>query len=143
MYRMLMILLLATTVAGCGSTKVTPVGATYEAREPDCQFDLYTTVPGGNFIEIGTVDVNPGSYGHNVHTKLDGFKKEIQPHVCQVGGDAAIAYANGYGMWIKASILKRVAGAPAAQSTGNDTGCSNDTQCKGDRICEEGRCVNP
>jgi hypothetical protein len=81
--------------------------------------------------------------------------------VCKAGGDGAIAFANGYGMWIKATVIKRTgvaaapapaaapvasapaAAIPAAASGAEHSGCSYDTQCKGDRICEAGRCVSP
>ena len=120
------------------------------AREPRCDFQILTAAPSGGFVEIGTVDVNPGAYGSNSYRKIDSFKHEIQPYVCLAGGDAAIAYANGYGMYMKATILKATAGAaqaaPAAArdtTAGGDTGCKYDTQCKGDRICVAGACADP
>jgi len=157
----------------CGSTKFTPTGPVQEPREPNCEFELFTAQPGGKFVEVGTIDVNPGGSGHNVHTDLTSFKQEIRPHVCKLGGDAAFGLANGHGMWIKATVLKRVqddpapndapaatAGTspaqPAAATAGtspeqptvsaapeSSAGCAYDTQCKGDRICENGKCVNP
>ena len=68
----------------------------------------------------------------------------------QLGGDAAIASANGFGWYIKASVLKRVASAPtsavaavAAAPAIRHGGCEFDTQCKGDRICVDGECEAP
>jgi hypothetical protein len=48
--------------------------------------------------------------------ELDKFKSIISPHVCNAGGDAAVAFANGYGTYIKAAILKRADAAPAESS---------------------------
>jgi hypothetical protein len=160
-------------LTACGTTKLTRVGAPQPARALNCEFDVYTTAPQGSFVEIGTLDVNPGAYGTNVYRDLSDFKEEISREVCKSGGDAAIAYANGYGMWIKATVIKRTAPAPqlakqaapvaaapqaapvaapqaapgattpAPSSGAAPAGCSYDTQCKGDRVCEAGQCVSP
>jgi hypothetical protein len=146
--------LLALALAACGSTNMTRTGPEQPPREPNCAFELFTVLPRG-FAEIGAIDVNQGSYGHKSFTDLDAFKREIQPYVCKAGGDAAIAYANGYGQYIKATILKNVgdtenpaqasAQAPIAPSASvaSGDGCHYDTQCKGDRICVQGNCVSP
>jgi hypothetical protein len=142
---------------GCGSTKMTPTGPDVEAREANCEFRMFTTAPEG-YAEVAAIDVKPGAYGHNVFTELGDFKEEIRPAVCQAGGDAAIAYANGYGMYIKATVLKRLATsarastpvdgaqpdvpASAATKAPAEAGCHYDTQCKGDRVCVKGECVD-
>jgi hypothetical protein len=82
-------------------------------------------------------------------TSLSDFKDHIRENVCQLGGDAAIASANGLDRYIKASVLKRVAGEPtapvaaAAAPATKHGGCEFDTQCKGDRICVDGECEAP
>jgi hypothetical protein len=135
-------------ISGCGSTNMTPTGPKQEAREANCEFQIFTTAPIG-FAEIGAIDVAPGAYGHNVFTDIADFKQEIRPSVCQAGGDAAIAYANGLGMYIKAAILKRMEprtgdAAPTADAgPAASGGCQYDTQCKGDRVCVKGECVAP
>jgi len=134
-------------LSGCGSTNMTPTGPKQESREANCEFQIFTTQPTG-FAEIAAVDVKPGGYGHNVFTDIADFKEEIRPSVCQAGGDAAIAYANGYGMYIKATILKRLepgegAAAPTAEAApAASGGCQFDTQCKGERVCVKGECVD-
>lgn len=50
----------------------------------------------------------------DVYTDLSSFKESIRPHVCKLGGDAALGLANGYGMWIKATVLRRTEGGSAA-----------------------------
>jgi hypothetical protein len=108
---------------------------------------MFTTQPSG-FAEIAAIDVNPGGVGDNMFKEIAGFKEEIRPLVCRAGGDGAIAYANGYGMYIKATVLKRMApeasasaGAGAAPATSQ--GCQMDTECKGERVCEKRKCVDP
>jgi hypothetical protein len=122
-------------------------GRVFPARNPNCDFAILTTAPAGGFLEIGAIDVQFGAYGSHVYRDLDSFKKEIRPYVCNAGGDAAIAFANGYGMYIKATILKSQNGPTqqSAPANGNNLqgGCSYDTQCKGDRVCINGRCVSP
>lgn len=106
---------------------------------------MLTAVPAGGFIEIGTVDLEPGPL--NRTTSLSDFKRNIRPYVCKAGGDAAVALANGLGIYIKATILK--AGYSAATpsearaSPASGGGCQNDMQCKGDRICVSGQCTFP
>ena len=75
--------------------------------------------------------------------KLDWFKEVIERDVCQAGGDAAVAMANGSGIYIKATILKSTGGAAAANAPTTAVGCQFDTQCKGDRICVKGECTDP
>jgi hypothetical protein len=149
---------------GCGSTNLTPVGAPQRPRAETCDFQIFTTAPAEGYIEVATVDVQFGAYASNTFTDLTSFKSKIRPYVCRGGGDAAIAVANGYGMYIKATVLKAVASpatatgataraaatvapAPAAPSTAPapapaEAGCRYDTQCKGNRICVKGDCVD-
>ncbi len=134
---------------GCASTSATPTGAPQTPRAPDCDFDVLTAVPATGYKEIGTVDVTPGgAFSRGTTLDLAEFKKQISAKVCQLGGDAAIAAANGLGEYLKATVLKRVAAdaAPAAQASADGVGahgCEYDSQCKGDRICVAGHCEAP
>jgi hypothetical protein len=121
---------------------LTRTGPQLPSRGDQCDFQALTTPPAGGFVEIGTIDVQSAF----AITKLDDFKARIEPYVCQAGGDAAVAWANGYGIYVKATVLKSK-GAPTeaqqpapAQAGG---GCQFDTQCKGDRVCVKGECVDP
>ncbi len=141
-------------LVACGSTNMTATGAPQTPREANCSFDILTSTPLLGYEEIGTIDVTPGGYGVNQFTDLSDFKAHITPNVCKLGGDAAIAAANGFGMYIKATVLKRVArpapAAPAAPTAAQASaeapkkhGCEFDSQCKGDRICVDGHCEAP
>jgi hypothetical protein len=133
------------SLAACGSTNVSTTGPKVPPREANCDFTILTALAGDGYREIGTVDVTPGGYGVNTFTSLESFKQKIQPYVCQAGGDAAFATANGFGMYIKATILKSTGTSTpaAAQDAKTTAGCQFDTQCKGDRVCVKGECADP
>src|SRR5688572_15971846 len=132
-------LLLAALLACAGSSKMTS-SREVPPRAANCDFEILTAPPGPGYYEVAVVDVPEAKK----YDEIADFKEEIRPHVCQAGGDAAWALANGYGYYIKATVLKQakplqaepVAAAPAE-------GCKFDTQCKGDRICEAGECRSP
>jgi len=132
-------------LAGCGgSISVSRSGPRQAARPEDCPYRMYTVPPSKGFTEIGVVDVSRGS--GEAASEITEFKRQIRPFVCAAGGDAAIAFANNQGLYLRATILKRDPSSEAlavnAAVTG-DLDCHYDTQCKGDRLCEGGRCVNP
>lgn len=138
----------ALCLLGCGvETTLTRTGAKQPPRPDNCTFDMLTAPPNGGYIELGTLDLTTGAT-----TNLGEFRSGIRPQVCRAGGDAALALANGYGVYIKATVLKRVEEAPPAngaprlpppQPPAAAGGCSFDTQCKGDRVCAQGVCVDP
>ncbi len=147
-------IVLLLLVTACGSTRFTQTGQRYPARERKCQIQVVTRAPASGFIEIGTIDVKPGSYGANKFRDLESFTKAIRLDVCEAGGDAAVAMVNVQGEYVKATVLKAIvvaaapaapavqpAAAPAAPAT--PAGCSFDAQCKGDRICVNNVCVSP
>lgn len=136
-------------LAACGSTTLTRTGTAYQSKPMNCSFDLVTAMPVDGVTEVGTVDVEPGMWGGNVYTTLGDVRPVLAPHVCKAGGDIAVAQANGLGVYIKATILKRT-GAPAAGQASltsapapSGEGCRFDAQCKGDRICVANACVDP
>ena len=142
--RLLSLLTAATAVAAC-ETSLTASGSHQPSRPADCEFRIFTVLPGPGYIEVGTVDVTPGPYGANVYRDLGGFYDKIRPLVCQAGGDAALAQANGLGMYIKATVLKYTGEVPvvAVPQPAAISGCQFDTQCKGERVCVQGACVDP
>lgn len=141
--------LAATTLAACnvGSIQFTPNGPLQRARQANCDFQLFTAAPSG-FTEIGVVDVTIGNVvpGENTYEDLASFKEAIRPYVCEAGGEAALAHAQNGGLYIKATVLRRM--TAAAQTSpplvaSPVPGCQFDTQCKGDRLCVKGACVDP
>jgi len=136
----------------CNSTTVTATGPAQSPRRLDCDFEILTSTPLLGYQEIGTVDVTSNDTIVGPIKNLSQFKDHIRPHVCQLGGDAAIARANGDGWYVNASVMKRVSStSPAAPApvpvavaaNPESQGCAFDAQCKGDRICVEGKCQSP
>ena len=143
----------ALFLLGCGvETTLTRTGPKQPPLPENCPFEVFTAAPTGNYIEVGTLDLTAGGT-----TNLGEFRRGIRPQVCRAGGDAALALANGYGVYIKATVLKRVDAPPAPPGNAAPGlpappqlpppqppgGCSFDTQCKGDRVCVQGACVDP
>lgn len=133
-------------LVGCTSASLTKAGAARSPKPKTCEFEILTALP-ENHVEVGTVDVKPGEYGP-WYRDLGEFKEFIRPQVCEAGGEAAVALANGNGIYVKATVLVRDKAAAsttptAAPSTTSSGGCNYDTQCKGDRLCREGECVDP
>jgi len=93
------------TLGAC--TESTRSGQAAPPRNPTCDFDIFTAVPEG-YTEVGTVDVTPGPYGISTFRNLNSFKHHIRANVCELGGDAAIAWANGRGVYIKATVIRRL-----------------------------------
>jgi len=128
-------------LAGCfRNNEVTLTGPKLAPRAANCDFQIFTIAPEGSFAEIAVVDVSG-----NATASIDEFKSDVQPLVCEAGGDAALAHLNGLGQYVKATILKRTGrpGEPAQSAAAESGGCRYDTQCKGDRVCVEGACGAP
>ena len=140
------VFIIAACLMACGGTTMTPTGPAHPTREPDCDFQVFTVPPSG-YVEIAAIDVYI-PWGKDPRTGIARFKSDIQPYVCKAGGDAALAMANGYGQYLKATVLKRVeqpatTPPPDSGKATRRSGCEYDTQCKGDRVCVDGKCVSP
>jgi hypothetical protein len=88
-YRRTVIPSVLAALAACGPPpiRVTQTGHKHPPRGANCEFALLTVPPAGNFVEIGAIDVYMAVF------ELDKFKSIISPHVCDAGGDAAVAFA--------------------------------------------------
>src|SRR5262245_21246668 len=87
-------LALLLALAGCtGSTTWTRTGAPQRPRPPNCDFQIFTVATEG-YMEIGTIDYSYTAEVSNIKT-LGEFRARIRSTVCEAGGDAAIAFANG------------------------------------------------
>jgi hypothetical protein len=131
--------------------RYTHTGPPQTAKAEGCPVLVLTTSPAEEYVELGVIDVT-----QNPPTGIEGFQKMAAPYVCKAGGDAVIAFANGNGVYIKGTVLKRVDAtarapqppppvvvAPPVAGEAGVGGCQYDTQCKGDRVCMDGKCVSP
>ncbi len=86
----------------------------HEPGPPDCHFHICTSPPSVRYVEVGTVDLSPGIGDSNWTNDLGLFRLRIRPHICEAGGDAAIAWANGKGLYVQATALKLESPPPPA-----------------------------
>ncbi|MBL0220383.1 MAG: hypothetical protein IPQ07_41750 [Myxococcales bacterium] len=111
--------LLLTMLFGCGAaTKYTysPSGGGAANPKPDqCTYEVLTTPPGKPFDELGVLDVNPGR--GQIPESIPAFRSMATAGVCKAGGDAVIVFANGFGQYMKGTVIRYKPEAPAPAAT--------------------------
>lgn len=131
-------------LTSCTSVSTTRSGPRFSSRGENCDFELFSAAPGNDLIEIATLDLS--SNMSEGFSNLGDLKRKIAPSVCEVGGDVALAVANGVGNYRTVTVFKRTPSPATRASAGPENvpaGCAYDTQCKGERICVKGGCVDP
>ncbi len=102
------LLSLLVLVVGCSLTpsyKLTASTKTPPAsKPPTCEFRVVNMPPQGNFEEIATL--TPEDYAASDPEK---FKSVVQADVCRVGGDVAITEVNGFGQYVRGTVLRKTA----------------------------------
>lgn len=89
-------------LSGCTNlvfTKTTTVAA--PAREATCTFEIFTTRPDRAFDELGIIDVTD----FRPETAAE-FRNVAQSKVCAAGGDAVLAEVNGYGLYVRGTVIR-------------------------------------
>lgn len=119
--------------------KVSRTGERLPSRAATCDIKVFTS-PVTGYREIGAIDIT-----YDAPNTLDRFAEAVRPKVCDLGGDAVVAWANGHGFYIKGTVLKSTSSGDGGTvaPAGGAGGCQYDTQCKGDRICVKGECTSP
>ncbi|MFY2561204.1 hypothetical protein ACN469_26625 [Corallococcus terminator] len=107
------LLSLALASFGCYSTKYSyarTTQATAEARPATCQVDLFTTRPEGSFVELGVLENR-----YVPRSTANEFVEAVRSQVCEAGGDAVLAEVNGFGNYIRGTVIrfKQAEAAPA------------------------------
>ena len=75
------------------------------AREPNCDFDLLSMRPDRPFRELGVIErVGPVSRGGSSFAAA--FKANVGEGVCLAGGDAVVTEVNGFGQYIRGTIIE-------------------------------------
>ena len=79
------------------------------ARAPDCAFDLLTARPGRPFVELGVLE-RPSAEareGSGLLPRTAGdFRRIVSPEVCRAGGDAVLTEVNGFGDYVRGTVIK-------------------------------------
>jgi len=83
------------------SYKLTNTGAAGLAKPATCDFIIATTKVDRPYDEIAILDCGP-----NRAADVAEFKQSVRAQVCGVGGDAVIAEVNGYGSYVRGTVLR-------------------------------------
>jgi len=109
----------ALLVAGCiqlGSYRYTPTTRNVAAvRRPSCAFDLLTARPDQPFFELGVLErpTDPARDESGLPARTAAqFRQVVAEQVCRVGGDAVLTEVNGFGSYIRGTVIKYRDAAP-------------------------------
>lgn len=104
------LLLLAACATLAPAYKVTRTGTTGAAKPASCDFIIATTKVDRSYDEIAILDCDPN---RPFASDVAAFKESVRAQVCGVGGDAVIAEVNGYGSYVRGTVLKWKDAEPA------------------------------
>lgn len=104
------VLAVSLVLSGCGSVVYTKTTDLQDIdRGASCEFRVLTAVPNEKFQELGVLELNAGLYSKGEWTtSTSQFKEHARPHVCKAGGDAIIGIVNGYGYYVKGTVIRFV-----------------------------------
>ena len=94
------VLLLACAMSA-PSFKLTKTGAAGLAKPASCDFIIATTKVDRPYDEIAILDRGSTDVGDAAE-----FKETVRTQVCGLGGDAVIAEVNGYGKYVRGTVLR-------------------------------------
>lgn len=107
------LLALALSVSGLTACASGPrylfTSTTHEAAQPlpmTCSVELFSTRPERHFVELGVLEFNSSSQGA-VHTAGE-FLTAVQVPTCQVGGNAILTEINGFGYYVRGTVIRWV-----------------------------------
>ena len=83
------------------SYKLTKTGVAGPGKPPSCDFIIATTKVDRPYDEIAILDCEANKAGD-----VAAFKESVRAQVCAVGGDAVIAEVNGYGSYVRGTVLR-------------------------------------
>jgi hypothetical protein len=72
---------------------------------PHCSFAVLTSRAARPYEELAILDVKPDGMGFSIRNAGD-FKKLVEAEVCSLGGDAVFAEINGYGGYVRGTVLR-------------------------------------
>lgn len=71
-------------------------------KPPGCEFMVVGSMPQGNYEEIATVR----SAGKGCDDPEE-FREAVRADVCKVGGDLVVTEVNGYGDFVRGTVLRK------------------------------------
>lgn len=83
---------------------------TYPPKSEDCDFQVRSSHPGENYVEVGivAVDLGPVTPPQGTSDPIV-FKEKIKRFVCKAGGDVVVGEVNGYGQYIRGTVFRKKA----------------------------------
>lgn len=108
MTRLSLVALASLALCSCvPNYSITRTGtASLVAKQPGCDFSIVTTKAERPYEEIGIVDFVTGFITGPSARDASTFKEAIRGKVCELGGDAVFAEVNGYGQYIRGTVLR-------------------------------------
>jgi hypothetical protein len=73
-------------------------------RGASCEFEVFSVAPRREYDELGILDV--GGDATAAPHSVGKFIEMIREPVCRAGGDAVIAYVNGFGAYVHGTVIK-------------------------------------
>jgi hypothetical protein len=71
------------------------------AKSSRCSFDLLTMRPSRAYLELGVLEPTDGA-----GASATEFKEAVGDQVCRVGGDAVLTEVNGFGHYVRGTVIK-------------------------------------
>lgn len=106
-------------LAGCMRYELTQTTTTpMRPKVQTCDFRVVNLPPQGDYEEIATLSPT----GSKCAMNPNDFKDSVHDDVCRVGGDVVITEVNGFGCYVRGTVLRgpAVGATPAsAPRTGN------------------------
>ena len=93
---------------GCGTTTFPyshTAERTYPAKPENCNFRVLSTVPKGNYEEIGVLNIHWGDLGRP--TTPNELKKIVHKDVCKAGGVVVVGEVNGCGVYVRGTLFRK------------------------------------
>jgi hypothetical protein len=113
------VLLTACSPSYAFRTTTATTATTAPPREAQCRFDILTVAPSRPFDEVGIVEGHASPWGVGVND-VDEFREQIARAVCSHGADAVLAEINGFGQYVRGTLIhyRAADAAPPASPAG-------------------------
>lgn len=115
MINMFRICYVFTFLAGCMSYELTPTTTAPTTSKAPCDFRVVNLPPHGDYEEIAALTPD----GRRCAMNPNDFKSAVRDNVCRVGGDVVITEVNGFGCYVRGTVLRER--SPAGGTMPNPT----------------------
>ena len=82
-------------------------GRNFPLRQKYCEYKVFTAAVTEKYHETGMIEIDAAKEGrsYTFPKNISTFSTLISDSVCELGGTAVIAHANGLGRYIKATVI--------------------------------------